>query len=115
MTAASITQLRSTGLQHAFVPAPRSVASFFASLCLHVAGLALLVWLPIVIQAESAKPITTADVIHDPNYHVEMLPVLPRMTSPGSLSRASFHRVRAVHKLPEAKEKISQPAPSQPK
>jgi len=82
---------------------------------LHVAGLALLVWLPIVIQAESAKPITTADVIHDPNYHVEMLPVLPRMTSPGSLSRASFHRVRAVHNMTAAKEKIAQPASSQPR
>lgn len=115
MTTPSVMQFRSTSLGPAFLPAPRSVTSFLASLCLHVAGVALLVWLPVVFQAHAAPAVTVADLIHDPNYQVEMLPVLPRLTAPGSLTRTRFHQIRPTHKMTEPRNKVAPLALGRPK
>ena len=99
------------------LPLPRagSRASFLVSLILHAASIPLLLWLPTFFPTRADRVVTAEDLIHDPNYHLEMLPVLPRMTSPGSWSTARFHQARAVQRMTETAHTIGQASSSQPK
>src|SRR6266853_1528146 len=118
MTAAAALRIQIRAPRLALLPAatpPRG--GLLLSVLVHaVMVFTLLTWLPLLIPGRSIIVArTTADILHDPDEQVLMLPVLPRMTDVGSRGDLLRELKKMERSLAKAKSRAGRPTTHRPK